>query len=292
MIADCVLGDGGPSDWRAVLDGRREWAVVNGDALELLAELPAGCLGAVVTDPPYSSGGMFRGDKTVGTARKYQQSSTATILPEFFGDTRDQRGFHFWGALWLSRALQAAEPAAMLATFSDWRQLPTMTDLIQAGGWVWRGVVPWVKANARPTARRFRAGAEFVVWGTAGGRDLTPAPDSVYGPGVLYGDPPPTTAGRLHATEKPVEVLRDIIGVAAEPGALVLDPFVGSGTTGVAALQLGRRFIGCELSPEFWRIAVDRLAKAAAGRQLSLPVDGPSLVAHQVGLLPLEGAEA
>ena len=72
----------------------------------------------------------------------------------------------------------------------------------------------------------------------------------------------------VHPTQKPTELMVELIELFTNPGDIVLDPFAGSGTTGVACLRLGRRFIGCELSPQYAAIARERLAAEANGLTL------------------------
>lgn len=66
----------------------------------------------------------------------------------------------------------------------------------------------------------------------------------------------------LHPTEKPRKLMAEIIKDFTNPGQLICDPFMGSGTTGVAAVQLGRKFIGIEKDPKYFELACDRLDKA------------------------------
>jgi site-specific DNA-methyltransferase (adenine-specific) len=66
-------------------------------------------------------------------------------------------------------------------------------------------------------------------------------------------------------TQLPVALLRAVVGCASDPGDLVLDPFNGSGTTGVAAIELGRRYVGIEKSEEFARLARMRLSTTKGG---------------------------
>jgi site-specific DNA-methyltransferase (adenine-specific) len=106
-----------------------------GDALRVLQELPDASVDAVITDPPYSSGGQYRGDRAgFSTAAKYVRGGTGIARPDFSGDNRDQRGFAYWCALWMSEALRVARPGSPICVFTDWRQLPTTTDSLQAGG--------------------------------------------------------------------------------------------------------------------------------------------------------------
>lgn len=67
---------------------------------------------------------------------------------------------------------------------------------------------------------------------------------------------------RVHSTQKPVWVMKWIIERYTKPGDTVLDPFMGSGTTGIACIKTGRNFIGCEISPEYFAIAKRRIAEA------------------------------
>ena len=235
--------------------------------MAVLADLPNGCVDAVVTDPPYSSGGQFKADRSMKTSTKYVQSGTERELPEFSGDNRDQRSFSYWCSLWMGEAMRACVPGAVLAAFTDWRQLPTMTDAVQCGGWIWRGIVPWVKTMYRPTMNRFGSQCEYLVWATNGGRPLDGGPPL---PGFYEGNAPQQ---REHMTQKPIEVMRGIVRIAP-PNGLVLDPFAGSGTTGVAAVMEGRRAIVCEIVPEFAEIARQRMAAAEAGTDYRNPNQG------------------
>lgn len=230
-----------------------------GDSLSVLPTLSD--LDAVICDPPYSSGGAFRGDRSMDTKTKYLSSDSGNNakLDGFSGDTRDQRGFQYWSALWCGAARQACKPEAVAAFFSDWRQLPVSTDYMQAGGWIWRGIVPWSKPSSRPQKGRFGASCEYVVWGSNG-----PMPvDREVGclPGFFNCMAP---QDREHITEKPEEIMMEIVRLVL-PGGLVCDPFMGSGTTGVACAKSGLRFVGCEIDEHSFAIACRRIADAVNG---------------------------
>lgn len=230
------------------------WATIyHGETLFLVPQLEPFDL--LLTDPPYSSGGAMRSDRTQVTTAKYVQTSTTAYRPEFGGDNRDQRSYLAWCSLWLAACLQKAKPGAVCAIFTDWRQLPVTTDALQAGGWVWRGIGAWDKSEGvRPLLGGLRAQCEFVVWGTAGPRE--PDRNPVALPGVFR----KTGVGkdRIHIAQKPEEVLRWLVQLAP-PGGLVLDPFVGSGTTLRAAKDLGRRSIGIDQDGRYCAAAAERL---------------------------------
>jgi len=245
-----------------VLLGQSRFAVEQGNALSILAAFPDASVDAVVTDPPYSSGGMFRGDRMARTDAKYTQTEFQGKRPDFAGDTRDQRAFAHWCAIWLGECLRASKPGAPIAVFTDWRQLPTVTDAIQAGGWVWRGVAVWDKTEGtRPRMGGFRSQSEFVVWGSNGGMDDAASKSVGCLPGVFR--VPVLQDDKHHQTGKPTPLMAEIVKVCP-PGGVVLDPFAGSGTTLVAALNTGRRAIGIEIVEEYAAIARAR-AEGAEG---------------------------
>jgi len=232
----------------------RHLQVLHGDALAVIPTLETDSVDALITDPPYSSGGQFRGDRALVTSKKYQQSD-AVALPEFSGDNRDQRSWIMWMSIWLNECRRVVKPGGFGCLFTDWRQLPATTDALQAGGWVWRGIVPWDKVHARPMAGRFRAQAEYIVWGTNGPRpwnNAEPCHDGV------FRFPSPSTALREHMTQKPLELMKKIVAIVP-PGGTVLDPFLGSGTTAVACAETGRRCVGVEMTEHFAAAAQSRL---------------------------------
>lgn len=213
---------------------------------------------ALITDPPYSSGGMVRGDRMASTRTKYQSSDANIEHPEFTGDNRDQRGFIAWASLWLTMAMGATIDGGVACLFSDWRQLPSMTDALQSGGWVWRGIVPWDKINARPMPNRFRAQCEYVVWGSNGPLSIDKK-DATYHNGILR-DLSPNIKERKHSTQKPVSIMSELVKIAKQ-GGTVLDPFMGSGTTGIACIKMGRKFIGIEKDAKYFEIAKERIGR-------------------------------
>lgn len=276
------LWDGGTRRALDVLEGRRRWGVVQGDALDVLRRLPDACVDAVCTDPPYSSGGQFRGDRAKKTSEKYVDGDRLTQYEDFAGDTRDQRGFIAWSALWLSECLRVAKDDAILQVFTDWRQLPAMTDAVQAGGWIWRGVLPWDKTEAaRPTLGGYRSQCEFVVWATKGSLALRAHLPAA--PGVIRAAS--RDAEKIHMAAKPVGVLLDLLSVV-QADAVVLDPYLGSGSSGVAALRSGRRVIGIEIEETWAKTARERIAAEERGLDLSAARAG------QVGLFEQGGDAA
>jgi len=231
-----------------------------GEAMHVLGTLASEGvrIDGVITDPPYSSGGAFRSDRLLSTNEKYVQGGQLTQRPEFAGDSRDQRAYYYWVSMWMSQALSIANQSAVCALFTDWRQLPTTTDALQGGGWVWRGIGVWDKTEgARPRLGGLSSQCEYIAWGTAGPLDEQANPVAL--PGVMR-DFGVRGADKVHVAQKPDSVMGWLVQLV-RPGGVILDPFAGSGSTLVAAKAHGRKAIGIELDEYWCEKAAKRLAQ-------------------------------
>lgn len=204
--------------------------LLHGDCLTLMKEVEPGSVDLVLCDPPYSSGGTHAGDRKANTTAKYtdRDFDGAARLPAFSGDNMDQRSFTAFMRWVCSELRQKTREGGILEIFVDWRNLPAMTDAVQMAGWVWRGVIVWDKGTSRNQPGRFRNDCEYVVW---------------------------CSNGDLPIDWKAAKGIKAI----CSPGGTVLDAFMGSGSTGVAAVRTGRSFIGMELSDQYFEIASSRI---------------------------------
>jgi site-specific DNA-methyltransferase (adenine-specific) len=164
--------------------------------------------------------------------------------------------------------MRIVKPGGYLLMFTDWRQLPMATDVFQASGAVWRGIITW---NKGPTARAPHTGyarhqCEYVVWGSVG--SLEPADGRGPFPGsyTIPVDP----REKEHLAGKPVELMRKLSRMIP-PDGVILDPFAGSSSTGVGALLEGRRYLGIEREVAYIEVSRPRLERAAAYRAAQTP---------------------
>ena len=255
-----------------VLSSTARAHIAHADALDFLRSLPPACADILATDPPYSSGGMVRGDRAKSglAAAKYGRAEQTA---EIHGDTMDARSYAFWAMLWLREARRVLKIGAFALVFTDWRQLPNVSDAVQAAGLVWRGVTVWNKGNAMPNKGRFRQDCEFVVVTTNGPRACGPKAAEPWWPGCYeqgeddrgdLADLPAYMRAAVPKSErravcsKPVALMEALLG-PCPAGGVVLDPFVGWGATPVAALRTGRRFLGCEISEVNRGTALERV---------------------------------
>lgn len=200
----------------------------------------------VVTDPAYklTSGGQPESSIAMrgGWMTDYDNKGSPVTV------THD---WHEWLPLVVAAMAEDSEAYIM----ANDKNLQAALNAITGAGLSVHNVLVWDKKNA--TANRwYMKNCEFVVYAwrgrarrinNAGAKQLICAPQNDHSE---------------HPTEKPVGLMAHYIGNSTQPGQIVFDPFMGSGTTGVAALQLGRRFIGCEIDERWFDVACKRLESA------------------------------
>ena len=217
----------------------------HGDCLAILPTLEAGSVDAVVTDPPYSSGGfneMGKGGGSIGTTSK---------LKRIEGDTMSTNGYFSL----MRRVLRSSEAVACYV-FTDWRMWPHTTESVELSGFRVRGMLVWNKGWGGMGAR-WKSQHELICWGTK----------VVSRMGAGHGNVITTSrsGNANHPTEKPIDLVETIVKNAERSGAdgsSIIDPFMGSGTTGVACVKTGRRFIGIEIDEKYCEIAAKRIQAA------------------------------
>lgn len=228
-------------------------AIYHCDSFEAIEQL--GQFGAVVTDPPYSSGGQYRSQRTRSTTAKYVHSKTLAYRPEFGGDHFDQRSWMIWTEAWLRAVKAASAPEALLCSFIDWRQLPALTDVVQFAGWTWRGVAVWTKGYGRVMPSGFSSAAEYVVVASNGSM---PKSES-YPPGAF--DYRSSGKDKRHTAQKPDPVM-DWVVSAIPSGTRVIDPFLGVGSTMVACAKAALPCVGVEVEERYCEEAARRMEEA------------------------------
>ncbi len=227
-----------------------------GDCLPWLQTLPDGIADAVITDPPYCSGGYLEAQKNT----KAQGLRGATIAAaDFHWFSADNMGTS--GLVWLLRSVlvecrRVLRPNRSAFIFTDWRMIPNVTPALESSGFRYRNMLVWDKGSAG-LGVGFKPAHEIVMEFTNGSTEYA----ALDGQNVLR-------AARLHASlkehgaQKPVQILKELMRVACQSDGTVLDPFLGSGSCGVACVETGRHFFGCELDPVYFQVAERRIAQA------------------------------
>jgi site-specific DNA-methyltransferase (adenine-specific) len=262
-IRDCFPVRVRRIDSMALFLERHGVALHHGDSLQLVPQLPEASFDMLLADPPYCSGGTTAGDRRRAPEHKYAQDSNACGRPSFGGDLKDQRSFTWWTMAWLSLCRRVLRPGGYCLVFTDWRQLPAVTDAFQAADLTWRGVIAWDKGGGAraPHKGYVRHQCEYLVWGTNGRCRPATHAGPFSGCYTVHVD----RKDKHHLTGKPTELLRELVQLVPV-GGRILDPFAGSGTTLVAAALEGRRAVGIERERPYCEIAAERLKRLPAPR--------------------------
>ncbi len=219
--------------------------VICGDCLQVMKEIPDNSIDLVVTDPPYGTGG---------------RDGSVHLNKDNIGGNRMSTDAYVWMVKAYSRLLCCkAKEDAHCYIFSDWRRFKDVQIAFEVGGWELRSLIVWDKGNGM--GEYWRSCHEFILWFTK----RHPRPLS-HGGCLNVLQYPSVKGQRNHPAEKPVDLVGFLIEASTTTEDIVLDPFLGSGTTAVAAKQLGRRYIGIEINPDYCKIAEDRLRQ----RELAL----------------------
>lgn len=214
-----------------------------GDCLPILESMTDNAVDAVVTDPPY-------GISYVSSRRT--QGKTTMLANDDNAPTGSVEGMARvltkGGALYLATRFDASHP---------WVQA------IQAAGLTMKTPIFWDKGHhtSGDLDGDFGARVEIFLFAHKGRHTLRG--NRLSNLWVV----PRETAGD-HPTPKPPELMGQMIRCSTDVGATVLDPFMGSGSTGVAAVRGGRKFIGCEIDPKYFDIACKRIEAAQYDQRL------------------------
>lgn len=227
--------------------------LICGDCLEVLPTLEAGSVDAVVTDPPYCSGGYLEAQKNT----KAQGLRGATVAAEGF-EWFTSDNMSTFGLLFLLRSVVlgcslTVKPGRSVLIFTDWRMVPALAPALESSGLRYRNMIIWDKGSAG-LGVGFKPAYEVVLEFCKGTTEY----QSLSGQNVIR-NARVSAQLKEHGAQKPVELIEQLLEVVTSISWLVLDPFMGSGTTGVACVRTGRKFIGIEKEPKYFEIAKRRI---------------------------------
>ncbi|QIG65878.1 N6-adenine specific DNA methyltransferase [Ochrobactrum phage vB_OspM_OC] len=214
----------------------------NGNCLDFLKTLEDETIDLVVTDPPYRviSGGKNDGKdkrpsgiltKNDGKIFNHNDIQIVDYLPELY------------------RVLKPNTDAYIMTNNINLRDLLNIAHDV---GFKLHNLLVWEKNNVTPN-RWYMKNLEYTVYLYKGNARPINNPSSKQSFNF------PNPRNKVHPTEKPVELMEHYILNSSDPGAVVLDPFLGGGATGVAAIRNDRKFVGCELEENYFNIAKERI---------------------------------
>lgn len=202
---------------------------VLGDSVQVMSTFPAASIDFILTDPPYLVGFTDRSGRSIAN-----DTQGDWVMPA----SRE-----------MSRVLK---PNSLMVSFYGWNRVDTFVSAWKQAGFRIVGHLVFAKQYvSKSTFVGYQHENAYIL---AKGRPPLPAEPLGDVQSWQY------TGNRHHPTEKPVASLQPLIESFTRPGAIVLDPFGGSGSTCVAAAQAGRRYIGIELLPDYHAVGCRRLA--------------------------------
>jgi site-specific DNA-methyltransferase (adenine-specific) len=265
-----------------IAESGRSWALVQADCISTLERLPPQSVDLIFADPPYhlSNGGS-----------SCQSGKRVSVNKGGWDASRGLATDHAFQRAWLGAARRALKPSGTIWVSGTQHVIFSIGFAMQELGFHLLNTVTWYKPNASPNlaCRMFTHSTEILLWASPskgkplahrfnyremkarnGGKQMRdlwqiaerPEPG---GEQVVWSVPTPAPREKIHGrhpTQKPLALLERVIAASASPGDLVVDPFSGSATTGVAAVQAGCRFLGMELNPEYVELGSRRLRMA------------------------------
>lgn len=218
--------------------------LLHGDCLELMKDIPDESIDLVVTDPPY---------KTITGGRNNGKNSKRPV-----GILNDNNGLfkhkEVTLSVWIPELYRILKHSSHCYIFSNFLNLQELLNETIKAGFKLHNLLVWEKNNCVPS-QWYMKNCEYVLFLRKGkAKWINNIGDSktVHQFNNIIGN-------KKHPTEKPVKLLEFYIRNSSQEGEVVLDPFMGSGSTGVACLNTNRNFIGIELDENYFEIAKERI---------------------------------
>ena len=242
-----------------------------GNALEILDQLPAESVDLIFADPPYN---LSNDGFTCHAGRRVSVNKGEWDRSKGFDEDFE---FHF---SWIEKCRRVLKPNGTVWISGTYHSIYMCGFALQKQGWHIINEIVWFKPNASPnlSCRMFTASHETLIWAKKSkeakhtfnyelSRKGNWNGDFIKKPGKqmrsVWSIPTPKPQEKRygkHPTQKPEELLKRIILLTSNPGDLILDPFCGSGTTGVVAVRYGRKFIGIDFTEKYLKeLAIPRI---------------------------------
>ena len=219
----------------------------NDDCIKKIATMPRNGVDAIITDPPYK----------ISRDNNFKTMNRAGID---FGEW--DKDFDLTD--WIKYCEPVLKKGGNIVIFNSWKNMSYIVDELEKNNFEVKDLIRWEKTNPMPRNRdrRFITDYEVAVWAVKKGGKWTfnRLSETYERPEIVCG----ITSKKEkidggHPTQKPVEVMEWLIKRLSNENDIILDPFMGSGSTGVACKNTNRKFIGIELDKDYYNMAIKRL---------------------------------
>lgn len=230
--------------------------LIQGDCLDAMKDMPDNSIDAIVADPPYNLVGkideihLFRQSEVRGNKSHTKESMDYDI--------------NFNQFEWLDIAVKKLKKGGHFIIFNDWENMGDIAKYLKVKKIKVKSLNHWQKTNPLPSEwrRRFVPGREHFLHAVKPGKYSFNTESIHHGDFVMGLTPKREKSNGSHPNQKPLKLMEEIISIITNDGDVILDPFMGSGTTGVACVNLNRNFIGIELDKEYFKLAENRIKQA------------------------------
>jgi len=240
--------------------------ITQGDCLELMKGLDSKSVDLIVTDPPYFN---------QGTRPKYSRNGHKDVVTHLGEWDKFKTDEEYLGIMKqnIREMVRVLKIDGSIWIFTNDRYLSYLRHFIRdIDDMVYASTVIWHKYNAPPRfimKAGFISSMEMILFAYKGKEPTFNKPKNYKDLlNVWITTQTPSSERVGHPTQKPLSLMKRIVKISSNEGDLVLDPFIGSGTTAIAARQLSRNFIGFELNPEYHKIAEARIKQHLEQKKL------------------------
>lgn len=237
--------------------------IIHGDCLKILPQIADGSVDMVLTDPPYNIANNLKLKRNNFNRLMGSGKDITNNFGEW--DEMNDGEFRSFCEEWLVLAGKKIKDNGHFVSFFNKERMHYLFEPLRKQGFRYRNVLVWHKLNPTPQLLKanFCSATEFIVWMTKGDKIGTFNWKEGYCHNIFESSICQGTERTEHPTQKNIDVVYWLLKYLSNAGDLILDPFAGSGTTLVAAKNLGRRYLGIEKEEKYYNIAVDRIGGTA-----------------------------
>lgn len=248
-----------------------DFVLYHGDSIGILGGIPENSIDMIFADPPYN---LSNGGFSIHAGRMVSVNKGVWDVSKGF---EDDYAFHY---RWMEACRRVLKPHGTLWVSGTYHSIYQCGHALQSLGYHILNDISWFKPNAAPnlSCRFFTASHETIIWARRDKKakhtfnyelmkDGSWPEDKLKKPSTqmrsVWSIGTPRTEEKKygkHPTQKPLELLKRIVLAGSHKGDVILDPFTGSSTTGLAAVAHGRKFVGIDLEKKYLDLSVKRFS--------------------------------
>ena len=228
--------------------------LIHGDCLEKMKDIPDGSVDLILADPPFNL--VSKMGNSIHLFRQSEVTGNDT-----YSDITMSYDVNFDQSKWINIAVAKVKKGGHFIIFNDWENMGCIAKTLRCNSFKVKSLNHWQKTNPQPAEwkRRFVPGREYFLHSIKPGAYTFNVKSIHHGVFTMSLTPGKEKMLSNHPNQKPIKLISDLICILTNEGDTVLDPFMGSGTTGVACVNLNRKFIGIELDDFYFDDACNRI---------------------------------